>query len=77
MFLGWIKHSTFIENFQEIIDIIGEPNNYGNEDCIVMTNGNGWPDGFWVDMKCGESLASVCQHHVLKGTSNVQWNLWY
>ena len=71
MSLDCIKHSTFIEYFHEIIDLLGEPNNDNNEDCIMMSPGSSWGDGKWVDVTCHSRLQTICQHSVNKGISYI------
>lgn len=41
----------------------GEPNNYGNEDCVEIN----FKDGFWNDENCAFSFSYICQRK--KGTN--------
>ena len=46
----------------------GEPNNYGNEDCL---QGNRYPNGFWNDISCESSSSVICYKETLTGNAYV------
>lgn len=44
-------------SFHAIIYSIGEPNDSGGEDCVMMYI----EDGMWNDLDCGEVLQFICE----------------
>ena len=69
----WVTEGTFVSsvtgrNLTYLPWSGGEPNGFGNEDCLnILSN-----DGLMNDMKCSEPLPSVCERREFKGTDKAQ-----